>query len=59
MVFFTCYRFRLTVLLEISALLRSGYCPADKALKFRQAVLQIVGLCCSQILPAEWQVLFS
>lgn len=57
--FFIHQRFHLLVLLEISTSLRSGYCTADKALKFRQAVLQTVGFYCSQILLAEWQVLFS
>lgn len=47
------------VLLDFSAWLSSGYCPADKAVKLRQAALQTLGLCCSQILLAEWQDLFS
>lgn len=47
------YRFNLLVLLEVSASLRPGYCPVDKALKCRQAVLQGVGFYCSQILFME------
>lgn len=57
--FFMYSRFHPRVLLEISTSPSSGYCPADKAVKLRQAALQTLGLCCSQILLAEWQDLFS